>query len=451
MNDAWAQVGRVLSFQAGHNTNMVLAGTVVLGIACGVIGSFLLLRRRSLMADALSHAALPGVCAGFLAATWLGEDGRSLWALLPAAALFGLLGVACVQALTTLPRVKEDAAIGVVLSVFFAVGVVLLSHIQVMDAGNRAGISRFIFGQAATMRAGDSLLIAALAGVVLIVALALFKELRALCFDAAFTRSLGWSTLALDGVMLVLLTTLTVAGLSAVGAILMVALLIIPPAAARFWTDRLSPMLVIAGSIGAAGSLAGTVASAVLADVPTGPAIVVACGLIFAVSLLASPRRGWLAALARQWSVARSIARQHLLRAVYEIGEMTGDLGGTAPITDLLARRSWSMARLQGTIRRCAAAGEVRREGDAVRLTDRGLAAAAKIVRGHRLWEHFLLTHAERAASHLDRRADDIEHVLGDELVRELERSLQASGALAPGGAAVPGSAHALARHEERR
>jgi len=443
MSERWAELWRILTFQAGHNTSMVLAGTMMLGVACGVIGSFLLLRRRSLVADALSHAALPGVCAGFLAASWIGADGRSLWALLPAAALFGLLGVACVQGLTTLPRVKEDAAIGVVLSVFFAGGVVMLSHIQGLDAGNRAGLSRFIFGQAATMRAGESLLIAGLAGLVLLAALLLFKELRALCFDAAFTRSLGWSALALDGVMLGLLTILTVAGLSAVGAILMVALLIIPPAAARFWTDRLGPMLVIAAAIGALGSMAGTAASAVMDNVPTGPAIVAACGSIFALSLLASPRRGWLASLARRWSVARAVGRLHLLRAMYEIGEVKGDARSAVSVAELLQRRSWSPRRLGRLAGRGVAAGEVRREAGALVLTERGAAAAAKVVRGHRLWEHFLLTQADRAAAHLDRRADDIEHVLGDELVRELERSLAAWGALAA-GAAVPQSAHTL-------
>jgi len=175
------EVWLLLSWQAAYNTTVVLRGVIVLGIACGAIGTFLLLRKRSLAADALSHAALPGVCAGFLIAFWLGMDGRPLWVLLLAAAAAGLLGVGAMMGLATIPRIRRDAAIGVVLSVFFAAGVVMLGIIQDLPATDRAGLNHFIFGQAATMRAGDSNLIAILALLVLAVSLAAFKELRLLC------------------------------------------------------------------------------------------------------------------------------------------------------------------------------------------------------------------------------------------------------------------------------
>ncbi|MHC5025550.1 MAG: metal ABC transporter permease [Planctomycetota bacterium] len=437
---AWWEI---LTFRSSHNTNVVLSGTALLGVAAGAMGTFLLLRGRALVADALSHAALPGVCVAFLVATALGSDGRSLAILLPGAALFGLLGVGVVQLLMTLPRVKEDAAIGVVLSVFFALGVVLLSVIQKQPGGNSAGLNNFIFGQAATMQAGDRRLIAVLAGVVLLACMALYKEFRLLCFDRGFARGMGYRTGLLDGVLLALLTILTIAGLNAVGAILMVALLIIPPAAARFWSDRLLVMIIIAAVVGGIGCFAGASASAVIEHLPTGPAIVVACGSIFVVSLVAAPRRGLVAAGVRRLRVASTVAREHVLRALYEHGEIVNDDQAIASRTDLLARRGWSDAHLRAALRAAIRRREVRAANGGWQLSPEGLAAARTIVRGHRLWEYFLSTRAGIAPTHVDRDADDIEHVLGEELVDQLEADLRARGAL-PDGALVPRSVHTI-------
>lgn len=439
----WDALGEVLLLRGGHNTSVVLVGTLLLGLASGVIGSFLLLRKRSLVADAVAHAALPGVCVGFLAAVALGGTGKSIWVLLPAAALFGLLGVASIHALTTLPRVKEDAAIGVILSVFFAGGIVLLSVIQSMATGTQAGLKQFIFGQAATMSTRDATLIGAIAAGALLVVALLYKELRLLCFDPDFARGLGWRSGLLDAVLLLLVTTVSVAGLYAVGAMLMVALLIIPAAAARFWTTRLVPMLAIASGVGAAGCYLGAAASAVVDDLPTGPAIVATCGSFFVLSMAAAPRRGLLAAALRRLRVARTVARQHLLRAIFEQGEITGDPGAPVTVEALLARRGWTRPGLERQLRRLRRGGEIRPAGGGWSFTERGRTAAQRIVRSHRLWEFYLTTQADVAPGHVDHFADDIEHVLGDELVEKLERALRASGALGR-GEAVPPSPHAL-------
>jgi manganese/zinc/iron transport system permease protein len=322
-------------------------------------------------------------------------------------------------------------------------GIVLLGVIQNLAVGGKAGLNQFIFGQAASMVSHDANLIAALALVVLLLAAIAFKELRLLCFDADYARSLGWSANALDGLLLAMIVTLTVIGLHAVGAILMVALLIIPPAAARFWTERLTGMIVVAGILGALACHLGAAASAVAANLPTGPAIVVACGGMFIVSMLLAPRRGVLAHLWHRWSLARTVARQHLLRAMFEHEEITGETGRPTTVADLLLRRSWSEPTLRRNISRTTRLGEVRTSNGGYTLTSSGRSAAARIVRTHRLWEHFLTTQADIAPSHVDRAADDIEHVLNDDLIRDLEAELRASGALTEGGF-VPRSAHAL-------
>lgn len=454
--DTWRALWDTLTYQAPSNTIVVLRGTAILGLACGVVGSFLLLRKRSLVADALSHAALPGVCVGFLIALWAqgawnaSIDPRSLAVLILGAAVFGMLGVFCVHLLTRIPRIKEDAAIGVVLSVFFALGLVLLGVIQNIPTGNQAGLNRFIFGQAATMSSLEGNLIAVLAVFVIVAALLIYKELRLVCFDQDFARSLGWPVGAIDGALLAMITTLTVIGLGAVGAILMVALLIIPAAAARFWTERLWLMVALAATIGAGAAHLGASASAVVHDLPTGPAIVAACGALFIASMLLAPRRGLISAIVQRVWLARTVARQHLLRAMYEHRELAAPLDSPVTVADLLQRRAWSGSSVQRVLRRLRRRREIVASGAGYELTPVGEDAAARIVRTHRLWEHFLTTQADIAPSHVDRAADDIEHVLSDELIRDLERELRANGALAD-GEFVPRSPHRLAPKPDER
>jgi manganese/zinc/iron transport system permease protein len=296
------------------------------------------------------------------------------------------------------------------------------------------------------MSARDTTLIAVIAGAAVVVAAVVFKELRLLCFDADYARSLGWSSLLLDGILLAMVTAVTVTGLYAVGAILMVALLVIPPAAARFWTHRLLPMMLVAAAVGGLGCYFGAAASALLADLPTGPAIVIACGTLFIVSLLAAPRRGLAAAALRHLRLKRTVARQHLLRALHEHGDIVGDLMAPVSIEALSARRRWHDRELPRTVARLRRGGFVAAAGDGVVLTPRGRDAARRIVRSHRLWEFYLTSHADIAPSHVDHCADDIEHVLGDQFVAKLEAALRASGELpdaepAPG---VPRSLHTL-------
>jgi len=236
---------------------------------------------------------------------------------------------------------------------------------------------------------------------------------------------------------------LTVIGLSAVGALLMVALLIIPPAAARFWTHRLSVMIVLAACIGALSCHVGAAASAAIDDVPTGPAIVIACGSLFLLSMFMAPKRGLVAAVLQRAALSRNIARQHLLRAMYEQEEIIGRRAATVALSDLLTRRAWTPKALARLIRRAIRRDEIRSVEGGYALTADGREAAARIVRTHRLWEHFLTTQADIAPSHVDRAADDIEHVLSEELIRDLERELRDSGALVE-GEFVPRSPHTL-------
>lgn len=279
----------------GWNTAVVLAGATALGAAAGTVGTFLLLRRRSLVSDALAHATLPGLALAFLIGALAGVEGRSLPLLLLGATVSGGLGVLAVQAVTRFTRLPEDAAIGAVLSVFFGIGVVLLSVVQALPTGGAAGIKTFIFGQTAAMSAreaaGLGLLALLAAGLVAL----FFKELRLVAFDEGFARVQGWPAGRIDLLLLGLVTLVTVVGLQTVGLILIVALLITPAVAARFWTDDLTTMTVAAGVLGALSGGIGAWLSSAYADLPAGAVIVLVATALFVLSFLFAPARGLLA------------------------------------------------------------------------------------------------------------------------------------------------------------
>ncbi len=429
-----AEAARTLTLRAGYNSAVVALGAGVLGVAAGLVGVFALLRKRALMTDALAHATLPGVAGAFVLASALGENARSLPVLLAGAAVSGVLGVLAVQGIVRGTRLREDAAIAIVLSVFFGLGVALMSHVQSMGVGGQGGIKSFIFGQTAAMRAGDAWLIAGAAAVVGLGVAVLFKEFRLVCFDQEFAGALGWRVSAIDLLMMAAVVLVTVIGLQAVGLILIVALVILPAASARFWTDRLWVMTVLAAVFGGMCGYLGACMSALFARFPAGAVIVLTGGAIFVVSLLAAPRRGVVAAVARHASLRLKIARQHALRAAYEAMEGAGAEGTSIGVEALRRSRSWGRGEFALVARLLRVSGLARVEGGALTLTAAGLEAARQVTRNHRLWEEYLITHADLAPSHVDRAADLVEHILSPELVARLEANLARRGP-APAGA----------------
>src|SRR5688500_1607569 len=312
-------------FLRDYNTRIVVLGTTLLGIAAGTIGAFMLLRKRALMGDALSHATLPGIGLAFIISTLSGGVGKSLPVLLAGAVVTGVLGVLAVLAIRSSSRLKEDAALGIVLSVFFGAGVAVLGVVQKMGTGSAAGLESFIYGKTASMLSSDAALIAVSAGTVALACGLLYKEFTLLCFDPAYARSEGWPVVVLDLVMMTLVVAVTVIGLQAVGLILIIALLIIPAAAARFWTERLSTMVLSSALIGAVSGVIGAAISALAPRLPAGAIIVVVASAIFLFSMIFGPARGVLVRWVEQLRLSRTVARQHLLRAVYEWAEETGN------------------------------------------------------------------------------------------------------------------------------
>ena len=424
-----------------YNTRLVVISTIFLGCACGLMGGFLLLRKRSLMGDTLSHATLPGVGLSFMLLVALGGDGKSLPILLAGAGITGVIGCAAVLFIREQTRIKDDAAMGIVLSVFFGAGVAILGVIQKMPEGSAAGLESFIYGKTASMVMSDFQILVFITVCVITCSLLLFKEFRLLCFDENFAAVLGWPVKFLDILLLALITAVTVAGLQAVGLILIIAFLITPATAARFWTNQLDRMLMLSALIGAASGWIGASLSAFFPRLPAGAVIVLVAALIFVVSMLIGTERGVMIRFLRQSQLEKRMGRQHLLRALYEIlegGRVTEELIiRTVPLRQIRGRRTWSDRKLRDYIRRAYNEGlvEAPNKADSILLTETGLVEAKQVTRNHRLWEMYLIEYADVATSRVDRDADMVEHILGDKMVTRLENKLQAyriAGSLVP-------------------
>ncbi len=271
----------------GYNSLLVLCGALVLGALCGLVGSFIYLRKNTLISDATSHATLPGIGIGFLVAFALGwEQGRHLPTLLAGAALTGALAAFTIGWMQRNTRLNNDVAVGAVLSVFYGAGIVLLSIIQRLENASQAALDSFLLGQIAGISIGDIYLILILCAVTIICTLLLLKELTLLCFDEEFAHTTGMSVSKVDIALICLMLGVVCVGLRMVGLILILALLIIPPVTARLWTDKLSNMLWLSSAIGGLCALTGAYLSASIEHLPAGAAIVLCAAALFFPSAL---------------------------------------------------------------------------------------------------------------------------------------------------------------------
>lgn len=266
------------------NLLWVLSGTMLLGIAAGITGTFSFLQKQSLVGDAAAHAALPGIALAFLL-----TGQKELPILMLGAGITSALSVYCIQWIVSFSKLKADAAIGLVLTVFFGIGVVFLTVVNRSPLGNQSGLNNFIFGKAATMTKADLMWLFISAIIIILVSLLLYKEWKLLIFDPVYAKGIGLPIEALKATLTVLIVMTIVTGIQAVGVILMSALLIIPAASAKLWTKKLSSMLVLSAIIGGVSGITGTFISAMRTGLSTGPIIVLVAAAIFFLSYFISP------------------------------------------------------------------------------------------------------------------------------------------------------------------
>lgn len=272
---------------ADYTFLVVAMGAGILGLMCGVLGCFAVLRKESLLGDGVSHGALPGVVLAFL--LWGNQQTE---VLLLGALVSSLVVAYLIHFVVSHSQIPFDNALALLLSVFFGLGMVLLTYAQKQPNANQAGLNRFLFGQAAALLRTDVQVLAIVGGILLLAVALLWKEWKLLCFDPGFARSLGYPTEKLGLGLSLMLVLAIVLGLQSVGVVLMSALLVAPAVAARQWTHHLWSMVVLSGVFGALSGIMGTAISTWMPKVPTGATIVLCVSALAVVSILWAPERG---------------------------------------------------------------------------------------------------------------------------------------------------------------
>ncbi len=426
---------RVARFFALEDASLryALVGSALLGICCGLMGAFLVVRKLALMGDALSHAVLPGVALGFL---W--NMTRDPVAIFIGATIAGLLGAGCVQLIRNTTRHKEDAALGFVLASFFGVGICLFTMIQNLPGGNKSGLDKFMFGQAAALGRADVLLLGAVAVLAVGAVFLFYKEYRLTSFDPGFARSLGLRVAFFHYSLMLLLAFAIVSALQAVGVVLVSAMLVIPAAAAYLLTDRFGTMLLLSAVFGLCSGVLGVFCSFIGRNLPTGPFMVLSAAAVFATALAFGPRHGILSRWWRQRSQRARVSRENTLKALYHVLEDEGFRTEQVTLRQLAERRRETLEEAQARVAAIQRHGLATRNVDAVAMTPQGWQRACEIVRNHRLWELYLTHAAQMAVDRVHDDAEVIEHVLGEETVRQLEKRLNYARK-DPHGKLIPG------------
>lgn len=394
----------------------VVLGITLLGIGSAYVGTFSFLDKKALLGDAISHAVLPGICLGFILA---GEKNPVY--IVTGAFLSGALATFLSSWLKKNTKLSEDTIIATILSVFFGIGIVMLTALQKSGNPEIAGLNSFIFGNAIGISETDLIIYGGLSLTIIAVLTLLLKEFRLMVFDPNYGKAIGFPMEAIRFLFNVLMILAVVIGIQAIGVVLMAALLITPGAAARFWTDRLNPLLILAACFSIISGILGTYISFVLPQMPTGPWVVVFLSLIALLSFMFSPKSGIIFRYFSRKSYLRKTHRDHLMKALYKAKEENKN-GLT--IEEIYELYPYQKAQIDQSIKDLLQEGFITKNQSLVKLTTQGISDAMRIVRLHRLWELYLNEYMNIAPDHVHESAEQMEHLLTPELEAMLEKRL---------------------------
>ncbi len=406
-------------FFSDPNVGWVLMGMVFMCSGAAVVGVFMYLQKRALIGDTVSHAILPGICLAFI----FTQTKEPLF-LLTGATLSGLLGLFSVNYLTRHTHIKPDAALAIVLSVFYGLGILLLTFIQKSGSAAQSGLDKFLLGKAAALVRED-VIVFGISSLILITTVVIwYKPLKIITFDRDFAATSGIRVKWLEG-MLYFLTVLAIAiGIQAIGVVLMAALLIAPAVAARYWTHQLKWLLLLAVVFAAVSGITGAYISYLIPRMPTGPWVVVILSLFAFLSLLFGTAKGTALRWIRQIVYRRKMLKENILKCLYQLGEKDGKYHTYRDFHEIHQRRYIPDSDLHRGGRMLARKGYIEQNKQEMKLTPEGLKEGERIVRIHRLWELYLTTHLNLPADHVHDNAEAIEHVITPEIELALEASL---------------------------
>ena len=397
------------------NIRYVVLGTLLLTASAAMIGSFALLKKKVLVGDAIAHAVLPGVCLAFIVTGTKHPIALSLGAFTT-----GWLALVLIDQITHRSKIKEDTAIALVLSVTFGLGILLLTAIQHTGNAAQVGLSNFLFGKAAALVSDDLKTLSLLSLALISTVLLFFKEFTLVAFDKSFAQASGLPVQRLE----LLLTSLTVLaiviGIRTVGILLMAAMLITPPAAARFWTHHLPKMVLLAAVLGMIAGLVGAFVSYTAPAMPTGPWIVITISLIAYGSFLFAPRKGLLSRRIQRRRHQQKTLTENILKIFYELGAADGHFYKSRTLATLRQCRPLPTGRFLKGLKRLQKQHMLQKKATGWLLTTSGKNKGEYIRRLHRLWELYLAQYLKIKPDHVHEDAESIEHVITPALATEL-------------------------------
>jgi len=394
----------------------VVIGITLLGIGSAYVGTYSFLDKKALLGDAISHAVLPGICLGFILA---GEKNPIY--IVSGAFASGALATFLISWLRSNTKLSEDAIIASILSIFFGFGIVLLTVIQKSGNPEMAGLNQFIFGNAIAILEEDLYIYGGLALVIIIILTLFQKEFSLLVFNPDFGKAIGYPMELIRLIFNVLMILAVVIGIQAIGVVLMAALLITPGAAARFWTDRLGILLILAGIFSAVSGILGTYVSFVLPQMPTGPWVVVCLSLLALISFLFAPKKGVISRYVARNTYLKKTHQDHVMKMLYKALEEGKKFLIIEEIYQAFPHQS---GKSNKSIHRLIKKGLITKNERVIILTDSGKSEAKRIVRLHRLWELYLNESMNIAPDHVHDSAEQLEHLLTPELETLLEKRL---------------------------
>lgn len=357
-----------------YTLRTVALGSAVLGIVSGALGSYAVLRKQSLLGDAMAHAALPGIAIAFLL-----TGSKVSLVLILGAAIAGWLGTLAIMGIVRTTRIKYDTALGMILSVFFGFGLVLLTIIQKRPDATQAGLDKFLFGQAAALLERDVITMAVLGAIAIATMLLFWKQFKLLSFDPDFGATLGFPMRFLDVVLTTLIVVAIVTGLQTVGVVLMSAMIVAPASAARQWTDRLGYMILLSAVFGALAGVSGALLSSSISRLPTGPTIVLCISTIVVISIFLAPARGLIWSWIRERKNRGRIHLEGMLEDLYTLALEHKDLQHAHPVS-VLRIMSAGKGGVDTGLRKLEEQGLVRRvESGEWALTEEGINKAKQV------------------------------------------------------------------------
>ncbi len=405
---------------ADPNIRYVTFGCLLLVSSASVVGCFTFLRKKALLGDAIAHSILPGVCLGFL----LAQEKNPVY-LLAGAFVTGWISVWLMGLITSRTKLKEDTAIGLVLSVFFGIGILLLTAIQQQGNASQSGLDHFLFGKAASLVESDVITFGMVSVALLLTILFFYKELKLLCFDKNFAQSVGLPIQLLEWILTSITVLAVVTGIQAVGVVLMAAILITPAAAARYWTDRLGIMIGLSAFFGGISAFSGTYISYLSPAMPTGPWMVMVVSVIAVCSFTFAPHKGIVSRWLQQRRNQQTITDDNILKSLFQLGEKRPTFYDPYPLEQIQSHRMTPINTLKKGLKRLQREGYVRHQSQSWILTHEGKNRGQRITRLHRLWELYLTEYLRIAPDHVHDDAEMIEHIITPEIEARLQEQLQ--------------------------